>query len=125
MLRHAGLIESVRGRAGGYRLAAGAKTTGLGDVLKALGEPLFEEPTYCERHAGTEVDGNCVHLGACSLRGLWNTLEQWIRHSLDQITLADLLSNERDVADLLQQRLNSAAAIAPAGLVTLTTLSRS
>lgn len=124
VLRHAGLIESVRGRAGGYRLAAGARNTGLGTILKNLGEPLFEDPTYCERHAGTEVEGNCVHYGGCTLRGLWSTLEQWIRHSLDQITLAELLQSEQHVSDLLQERLRGAVAASAPSLLTLTTLSR-
>ena len=26
---------------------------GLGSLLLALGEPLFDEPSYCEKHAGT------------------------------------------------------------------------
>ena len=45
----------------------------------ALGEPLFEEPGYCERHAGPETSGPCVHQGGCTLRGLWQTLELWMQ----------------------------------------------
>src|SRR4051812_36244089 len=40
VLRQAGLIESVRGRAGGYRLARTPAEIGLGSVLRVLGEPL-------------------------------------------------------------------------------------
>src|SRR5437879_8936452 len=89
VLRQAGLIESVRGRAGGYRLARPAAEITLGSVMKVLGEPLYEDPSYCQRHAGTETEGNCVHHGACTLRALWQTLEEWMRHTFDQITLAD------------------------------------
>src|SRR5438132_2715608 len=74
VLRQAGLIESVRGRAGGYRLARAPAEITLGAVLRVLGEPLFDDPGYCQRHAGTEAEGNCVHHGACSLRALWVTL---------------------------------------------------
>ena len=74
VLRQAGLIESVRGRAGGYRFAGNAAEIGLGSVLMALGEPLFADPSYCQRHAGTETDGHCVHESGCTLRGLWQTL---------------------------------------------------
>src|SRR6516165_9417051 len=74
VLRQAGLIESVRGRAGGYRLAGTPAEVRLGSVLRVLGEPLFDEPSYCIKHAGTETEGNCVHHGACSLRALWLTL---------------------------------------------------
>jgi Rrf2 family protein len=41
VLRQGGLIESVRGRSGGYRLAAAPVDIFLGSVLLVLGEPLF------------------------------------------------------------------------------------
>src|SRR2546421_5805484 len=56
VLRQAGLIDSVRGRSGGYRLARPPASIGLGSLLLVLGEPLFDEPNYCERHPGT-ADG--------------------------------------------------------------------
>jgi len=124
VLRQAGLIESVRGRAGGYRFARNAAEVGLGSVLMALGEPLFADPSYCQRHAGTETDGHCVHESGCTLRGLWQTLEQWIRHTLDQVTLADLLQSERRITELLQSRLGRAVFEPPPTLLTLTSLSR-
>ena len=104
VLRKGGVIDSVRGRSGGYRLAQSPSEIGLGSLLLILGEPLFDEPAYCEKHAGTETQ-RCVHTGACSLRGLWNTLEQWIRGTLDQITLADLQQNEQHIVDLVRARL--------------------
>jgi Rrf2 family protein len=124
VLRQAGLIESVRGRSGGYRLAASAADIGLGTVLMALGEPLFADPGYCQRHAGTETNGHCVHETGCTLRGLWQTLEQWIRHTLDSITLADLQQSEKRVAELLQARLARAVLEPPSNLLTLTALPR-
>ncbi len=121
VLRKAGLIESARGRAGGYRLARTPAEIGLGSLLLVLGDPLFNEPEYCEKHAGTTSDsGRCVHQGACSLRGLWHTLEQWIRHTLDQITLADLLESESRITDLVRARLASAVFEPPTDLITLT-----
>ena len=60
VLRHAGIIDSTRGRAGGYHLAKPTTQIGLGSLLLVLGEPLFDEPSYCERHAGAASDGNCV-----------------------------------------------------------------
>jgi Rrf2 family protein len=121
VLRRAGLIDSVRGRTGGYRLARTPAEIGLGSLLLVLGEPLFNEPEYCERHKGTATatEGICVHHGACSLRGLWNTLEQWIRGTLDQITLADLLQNEMRITELVRARLASAVFEPPGELVTL------
>ncbi len=122
VLRQAGLIESVRGRAGGYRLAKAPSDIGLGSLLLVLGEPLFDEPGYCQRHAGPVSDGLCVHHGACSLRALWNTLENWIRSSLDQVTLADLLRSEGQIADLVRSRLANPV-LGESSLIPLTTIS--
>src|SRR2546423_3126631 len=114
VLRHAGLIESVRGRSGGYRLARPPASIGLGSLLLVLGEPLFDEPSYCERHAGSGTAGaSCVPKGGCSLRALWLTLEQWIRGTLDQVTLADLLQSEGHIAELVRSRLASAVSLPP------------
>jgi Rrf2 family protein len=114
VLRQAGLIESARGRAGGYRLARPATEIGLGSVIAALGEPLYDDPGYCQRHKGTETEENCVHITGCALRGLWQTLEYWMKHLLDQITVADLLQNERGIHDLIQSRIASSLESTPA-----------
>src|SRR5712691_5170382 len=106
VLRQAGLIDSERGRMGGYRLAGSPADISLGQVLLVLGERLFDEPAYCQKHAGTESqNGNCVHHGSCTLRALWGTLEQWMRSALDRITLADLLQSEGGITELLRSRL--------------------
>jgi Rrf2 family protein len=124
VLRQEGLIESVRGRAGGYRLNGSPSEVKLGSVLMALGEPLFAQGEYCQKHAGTETDGQCVHLGGCTLRALWGTLETWMRRTLDQITLADLLESEGRITELLRSRLSDAinepAAVAATPLIPLT-----
>jgi Rrf2 family protein len=106
VLRQAGLVESVRGRTGGYHLTHPPGEIHLGMVLLALGEPLFEDPGYCERHAGPETSGPCVHQGGCSLRSLWQALERWMRHLLNQLTLEDLLQHDGTIIERLQQRLH-------------------
>lgn len=124
VLRQAGLIESVRGRAGGYRLAQPPADIALGSLLLVLGEPLFEDPGYCREHAGGSADGLCVHHGGCTLRALWQTLEQWMRGALNEITLADLLQNEGQITELLRARLAEAVLEPASPLITLTPLSR-
>jgi Rrf2 family protein len=124
VLRQAGLIESVRGRLGGYRLAHPPAEITLGSVLLALGEPLFDDPGYCQRHAGSDNHEICVHHGGCTLRALWQTLEQWMRHALNEITLADFLQNEGRITELLRARLADAVLDTAAPLVPLTELGR-
>jgi len=106
VLRNAGILDSVRGRSGGYKLAKPAEEIGLGSVLLILGEPLFDEVDYCQKHAGTEAPGGiCMNHSTCTLKSLWQTLEHWMRHVLDQITLADLIQDEGRITELLRERL--------------------
>ena len=113
ILREGELVVSERGRSGGFRLATAPAEVGLGAVLLVLGEPLFEDDTFCERHAGTESEGSCVHRDGCSLRGLWRALEQWMRDALDRITLQDLLQHEGGVSELFRSRLAEVVAETP------------
>jgi Rrf2 family protein len=120
VLRQAGIIESVRGRSGGYRLAKAPETVGLGSILLILGEPLFDEADYCQKHAGTEApNGVCMNQRGCTLKSLWQTIEHWLRHTLDQITLADLIRDEGRITDLLRERLALASLEEERQLLTL------
>jgi len=123
VLRQAGLLESVRGRAGGYRLAKAPEGVGLGSLLLVLGEPLFDEADYCQKHAGTSPNGVCLNHDGCTLKSLWQTLEQWMRQTLDQITLADLIRHEGQIAELLRERLATASLRKPSAQVPLPVLS--
>jgi len=119
VLRQAGLITSVRGRMGGYLLSRLAADVRLGEVMRALGEPLFEDPGYCERHAGPDTGSACVHNDSCTLRVVWQTLEQWMRRLLDQITLADLLESQGQIAERLHAHLQTEALEPLGALLTL------
>jgi len=124
VLRRAGLIDSVRGRDGGYRLAHPPADIRLGAVLLALGEPLYDGE-YCGRHAGLDAEGACVHHDGCTLRALWGTLEGWLRRTLNQITLADLMQSEGRIAELLRDRLRAEVFEPEETLITLTAPPRS
>jgi|SRR5579875_287421 Rrf2 family protein len=104
LLRQAGLIRSSRNPrlGGGYVLARPAAEVRLGEVMHALSEPLFEEPGYCERHASPDIPGACIHSDGCTLRVIWQTLEQGIRRFLDRVTLADLLQGPEHLAERLR-----------------------
>jgi len=120
VLRQAGLVDSVRGRSGGYRLARPPEQIRLGALLLILGEPLFDEADYCQRHAGIAPHGICVNLASCTLKSLWQTLEQWMRGTLDRITIADLLRHEGRIVELLRERLAAALGAEATGIIPLT-----
>lgn len=120
VLRKAGLIASERGHNGGYHLTRPPSEVRLGEVLRVLGEPLFEDPGYCERHASPDGGGLCVHRGDCTLRVIWQTLEQWMRRLLDQMTLADLLQSQESITNRLRRLLGDTESLElPDGLLTL------
>ncbi len=59
------------------------------------------------------------------MRTLWQTLEGWIRRTLNQITLADLLESEGRIAELLRDdRLHTEVFEPVIPLITLTTPAR-
>jgi Rrf2 family nitric oxide-sensitive transcriptional repressor len=81
--RH-GLVETVRGRNGGLRLARAPETIGLGEILR-LTEDDFR---IVECFAAGE--NSCVITRACRLRGiLGEAMAAWLA-VMDRYTLADL-----------------------------------
>jgi Rrf2 family transcriptional regulator, iron-sulfur cluster assembly transcription factor len=87
-LRRAGLVESVRGRAGGYRLARPAAQIRIADIMMAVDEDTAM--TRC--HGGKGSDGvGCVGGQRCLTHGLWDALGQHIQAFLTQVTLQDVL----------------------------------
>jgi Rrf2 family protein len=91
-LRNGGLVESVRGRSGGYTLARPADRISVLDVLSALGERLFDSE-YCERYTGSD-DSECVHASGCAIRSVWSRVEAIASDVLRRTTLAELLRLE-------------------------------
>ena len=95
LLRLGGLVASVRGQAGGYRLSRPATKITLSEVLGMLGGS-FYSPHFCDRHAGLEKV--CAHSSECSLR-----IQRNLDSILTSITLRDLLRSEQDMVSLLKQ----------------------
>lgn len=100
VLRQGGLLTSTRGAAGGYALAKPPGDTTVWQALEVLGGPLFSE-TLCESHAGNKAD--CVHVGGCSMRSMWQWLGGAVRGALSGITLADLMASESAIHQRLVQ----------------------
>jgi Rrf2 family protein len=94
MLRQHGLVESVRGRSGGYVLSRPAEQISVLDVLLSLGDRLFDAE-YCDRYHGTD-DKACVHVEGCSIRSVWTRVESIVSEVLRRTTVADLKRNQED-----------------------------
>lgn len=98
VLRKAGLLTSVRGAQGGYRLARPAAEITVHDALVALDGPLYDG-AFCEAHSGREL--SCVHSTGCAIRGLWRWIGTALEQALSGITLADLTRGEAFVSGSL------------------------
>jgi Rrf2 family transcriptional regulator, iron-sulfur cluster assembly transcription factor len=84
-MRRRGLVSSVRGPGGGYRLARPAAAISVAEVVLAVDEPLTA--TRCE---GTER--GCLGGGErCATHELWAALGDRIEQFLDRISLEDVV----------------------------------
>jgi Rrf2 family protein len=95
VLRLGGLVESVRGAEGGYRLARPAEAISVWSALEVLGGAFFSEE-FCECHGG--LQRKCVRSTDCGLRALWRAVQAALRETLSGIHLADLQRDERAMA---------------------------
>ncbi len=92
-LRQSGIVESVRGPGGGYRLARPAAEIPLAAVILAVDEPV--ETTRCAPASRL----GCTHKTArCVTHDLWVSLRMHIFAFLEKISLADVV--EGRVGDL-------------------------
>jgi Rrf2 family transcriptional regulator, iron-sulfur cluster assembly transcription factor len=85
-LRRAGLVESERGRSGGYRL-----TRAPGEIMVAEVMSAVEEDTRMTRCHGPDSTG-CIGEQRCLTHGLWDALGDHIRDFLAQVSLDDVLT---------------------------------
>ena len=84
-LRRAGLVESARGRSGGYRLGRPANAISVADVMAAV-----EEDTRMTR-CGGEAAKPCMAGQRCLTHGLWDALGDQIASFLENVTLQEVL----------------------------------
>lgn len=85
-LAKAGLVESKRGKMGGYRLAKSPGDCTVADVVRAAEGSIA--PVACP-----ECDGSsCSRAGKCLTVDLWRNLDNMIEEYLSGVTLADLLA---------------------------------
>lgn len=85
-LRRAGLVTSLRGVHGGFRLARPATEITVGQVFRALGGALADD--ICEQYTGTR--DVCTHASGCHVAPVWAELARRIYGFLDGVTVADI-----------------------------------
>ena len=81
-LRKAGLVTSVRGAGGGYKLAKPASEISVGDILRAL-----EEENSCD---GSEF---------CVTKYVWQKINDSINRTVDEMKLDQLVEESRSMKE--------------------------
>jgi len=88
-LTKAGLIESIRGRNGGVRLAKPAADINVEAALHATEDNFDLVECFNPAH------NNCVIAGSCKLSGVLDTARAAFFMVLRQVSLADLVTNSK------------------------------
>ncbi len=81
-LRRSGLVASVRGPGGGYRLGREAGAIPIADIILAVDDRLC-----ADEEAATDTE-----VGECAIRALWRALADHVQSFLRSVSLADVVA---------------------------------
>jgi Rrf2 family protein len=94
-LRNHGVVQSRRGRSGGYALLKSAAEISFGQVLRIIDGPLA--PLPCLSRVAYRKCSDCEDENACALRRVFAISHQATVTVLDQTSLADALAGAKDI----------------------------
>ena len=92
-LKKEGLVTSVRGAQGGYKLAKPAQEISVGEVLRAL------EGSINAVSCGEGENVHCQGEDLCVTRYVWQRINASIQETVDSIMLDQLVEESRRVRD--------------------------
>ena len=89
-LKRAKLLDSTRGKEGGYKLCRSLENYRVGEILRCMEGSLA--PVSC-----INADGSisCDKAAGCLTAPMWMELDEITNHYLDTVTLADLISGDK------------------------------
>ena len=94
-LKRHGLVESRRGRLGGYVLARDPEKITFGEVLRLIDGPIA--PLPCLSKIAYRRCADCADEGTCEIRHVFERVAMATRDVLDTTTLADAVKVPADV----------------------------
>jgi Rrf2 family protein len=92
-LRKRGLLDSRRGKYGGYRLAKPADAISFGEIIRIVDGPLA--PLPCASKSGFRPCDDCTDVNSCSVRWLMLQVRDATADILDNCSLADALKHRQ------------------------------
>ena len=93
-LKKAGLVKSVRGAGGGYRIAMDPKDIKVGSILRAL-EDSFSQDCCNEKTAACPETCTC-----CVSKGVWEKMQASLNEAADSINLAELATEYKGINNI-------------------------
>jgi Rrf2 family protein len=94
-LKNHGVVQSWRGRSGGYALLKPASEISFGQVLRIIDGPLA--PLPCLSRVAYRKCSDCQDENACALKRVFAISHQATVTVLDKISLADALRGAKDI----------------------------
>ena len=88
-LKKGELLESTRGKEGGYRLSRSPAEYSVGEILRCLEDNLA--PVSCIRDGEIQ----CDKAAACVTLPMWKELDELTNAYLDGVSLQDLLTGDK------------------------------
>ncbi len=85
-LKHAGYVESVRGKHGGYVLARKPQDITVGEIIKAVQGPI-KKPANPMREAPIRGD--------YAFKNMWENVRKAVSEMCDSVSFAELIEMER------------------------------
>jgi Rrf2 family protein len=102
-LKHHGLVQSRRGRSGGYTLLKPANEISFGQVVRIIDGPLA--PLPCLSKMAYRRCEDCSGEESCAIRRVFARTHQLTTEILDRTTLADAIKGPPLVPDLAQEEV--------------------
>jgi Rrf2 family transcriptional regulator, iron-sulfur cluster assembly transcription factor len=97
-LRKKGLVSSVRGPGGGYKLAKNAQDISVAEIIDAVDEQI--DATQCGGHE------NCKEEGRCMTHDLWASLNKKILDYLADVSLGGMVSKQLSKKTIVMTQKN-------------------
>jgi Rrf2 family protein len=97
-LKHHGLLESRRGKFGGYGLRLAPDRISFGQVLRIIDGPIA--PLACLSATAYRRCKDCLTEETCEIRRVFARVADSTRQVLDQTTIADALRDEQHFLSL-------------------------
>lgn len=92
LLKRAGLVISIKGAQGGYKLSKSASEISALDILSSIELSLFEKTTATVKDTAKGIESSMNNL-------LWDSLDKNIRDTLSNISLQNLLDEASKYSD--------------------------